>query len=185
MTKTDIRKEYLVKRRQFSPEYVHKNSELIQNKIYNSKWYKNAKTIMIYVSFENEVETHDIINSALKSGKKVIVSVCTEGNTLIPVEITSLNDMIPNKYGILEPAVIKKYTGTIDVVLVPGIAFDRAFNRVGFGCGYYDRFLCDYPDALKIGLCYNDQICDEIDTDDNDIPMDIIVTDEEIMINND
>ena len=185
MIKTDIRKEYLVKRRKLSPEYVHKNSELIQNKIYNSKWYKNANVIMIYVSFGNEVETHDIINCALKSGKRVIVSVCTDGNTLIPVEITSLNDMIPNKYGILEPSVIKKYTGNIDVVLVPGIAFDGAFNRVGFGCGYYDRFLSEYPDTLKIGLGFSDQICDEIETDDNDIPMDIIVTDEEIMIKND
>ena len=185
MRKTDIRKEHLAKRRKLSPEYVHQKSKHIQNKIYNSKWYKNADVIMIYVSFENEVETHDIINCALKSGKRVIVSVCTEGNTLIPVEITSLNDMIPNKYSILEPSVIKKYTGNIDVVLVPGIAFDRAFNRVGFGCGYYDRFLSEYTDALKVGLCFNDQICYVIETDDNDIPMDIIVTDEEIMIKND
>ena len=185
MIKTDIRKKYLLKRRNFSAEYVHKNSKIIQNSIYNSDWYKKANTIMIYVSFENEVKTHEIINFALNDGKKVIVSVCAEGNTLIPVEIKSINDMIPNKYGILEPSAIERYTGDIDVVVVPGIAFDRYFNRIGFGCGYYDRFLCKYSDSLKVGICFNEQICEKIDTDVNDISMDIIITDKEIMCKND
>ena len=185
MIKSVIRKEHLAKRRGLLPEYVHEKSQVIKNKIFTSDWYKKANVIMIYVSFENEVETHDIINSALKSGKKVIVPVCTYGNMLIPVGITSIDDMIPNKYGILEPVEVKRYTDNIDVILIPGVAFDRHFNRVGFGKGYYDRFLCEYSDLLKVGLCFDNQICEKIDVDSNDISMDIIVTDKEIMIKND
>lgn len=185
MNKSELRKIYLAKRKEIPYKDVKDKSEIIKTKILNSNWYKNSDAIMIYVSFNNEVETKNIIEDALNSGKNVVVPVCIDGNNLIPAVIQSICDMIPNKYGILEPKNIQAYTGNIDTVIVPGIAFDTDFNRVGFGCGYYDRFLQTHPEALKIGICFNDQICDKIDTDIYDISMDIIITEEEILIKND
>ena len=80
---------------------------------------------------------------------------------------------------------IVEYYGQIDSVIVPGIAFDRNFNRVGFGCGYYDRFLSKHPYSIKVGICFQNQMCDKINAEDTDIPMNVIITDEEIIVNND
>lgn len=185
MNKSDIRKIHHAKRRAMTSNDVMLKSSTIQNKIFDSDWYKNLNTIMIYISFQNEVETHKIIQNALELGKRVIVPVCVGENDLIPVEINNHTKMKANKYGILEPENVVKYEGEIHLVIVPGVAFDRSFNRVGFGRGYYDRFLCKYPYSLKVGVCFQNQLCEKIDADGNDIPMNIIITEEEIIVNND
>lgn len=184
MNKSDIRKIYHAKRRSMTSNDVIIKSSAIQNKIFDADWYKNSNTIMIYISFQNEVDTHKIIEKALGFGKRVIVPVCVGENDLIPVEINNHTKMKTNKYGILEPESNVKYEGEIESVIVPGVAFDRNFNRVGFGRGYYDRFLSTYPNSLKVGICFQNQLCDKIDADSNDIPMNIIITEEEIIVNN-
>ncbi len=185
MNKSDIRKIYQKVRRAMSSNDVLIKSSTIQNKIFKAEWYKTSANIMIYISFQNEVETHKIIKNAILGDKRVIVPVCADENTIIPVEINTLDDMKLNKYGILEPEKVVKFEGDIDSVIVPGVAFDRNFNRVGFGCGYYDRFLSKYSNSLKVGICFQNQLCDIIDADSNDIPMNIIITEEETIVNND
>ena len=101
MNKSDIRKIHLANRRGIASKDVIEKSTIIQNKIFNSGWYRNSSTLMVYVSFQNEVDTHKVIINALNLGKKVIVPVCSDKNTIIPVEITALTEMKANKYGIL------------------------------------------------------------------------------------
>jgi 5-formyltetrahydrofolate cyclo-ligase len=92
-----------------------------------------------------------------------------------------MRDMARGAYGILEPVSIKKAeVSDIDLIIVPGIAFDINGGRCGFGKGYYDRLLCESK-AKKIGLCYDFQLVREIETDEHDIPMDMIITERRII----
>ncbi len=185
MEKSYIRAQKLKERRSLDKDIVIKNSEIITNIITNSKWFLDAKTIMIYVSFENEVDTHSIIEAALKLEKNVIVPVCTDDYNIIPVKIDSFLNLTQNKYGILEPVNVLPYLDEIDVVIVPGVAFDKNFNRVGFGKGYYDKFLSNHKDALKASICHDCQLTDEIYADEYDVKMDIIITEKGIYDRND
>ena len=104
------------------------------------------------------------------------------------VKIVYLTDVKPNKvelkkdtdfaigdFNILEPQ-NEEYTGDYDLIVVPGVAFDRNGNRIGRGKGYYDRFLCKHLDVKRIGICFDFQLVDEVPTEDNDIRMDEVVS---------
>ena len=95
--------------------------------------------------------------------------------------INSMDDMKKGAYGILEPKTVRKADeNNIDVILVPGLAFDRNGGRMGFGKGYYDRLL-ESSKAVKIGLCYDFQILEKIPTESHDVPMNFVITEKEIL----
>ncbi|RLF39548.1 MAG: 5-formyltetrahydrofolate cyclo-ligase, partial [Thermoplasmata archaeon] len=99
---------------------------------------------------------------------------------IYPVEIENLDDLERGAFGILEPQNKKIYTGDIDIIIVPGIAFDFRGYRIGYGKGFYDRFLRG-ADALKIGIAYDFQIVKQIPEDDGDVPVDIIVSEKRVL----
>ncbi len=104
----------------------------------------------------------------------------------MPCEIRSLDELVPGTWGILEPPENSRKVvpaEEIDLAVVPGLAFDRQFNRLGYGAGYYDRFLPKLKkNAVKAGICYSIQLIDQIPVEAFDIAMDIIVTDTEVLV---
>ncbi|MDR0705319.1 MAG: 5-formyltetrahydrofolate cyclo-ligase [Planctomycetaceae bacterium] len=139
--------------------------------------------LMIYLSFGNEVQTTSFLNVY-----PVVVPCCDE-NTIVPVRIFSRNDLESGRFGILEPKQKirnnPKYHVTpeqLDVVFVPGLAFDTLGNRLGRGKGYYDRFLSQFPlNTLLIGLAFECQIVEQIPVDTWDCPVSIVVTEKRII----
>lgn len=157
-----------------------KNKEALDNKIFNKiielKEYKESKMILIYVSLKDEVDTFKLIEHSLRIGKKVAVPKC-EGDNIVFYNINTLSDLQEGSFRILEPKtneIINDFSDSI--CIIPGIAFDKENNRIGYGRGFYDRFLEKY-DGTKIGLTYAECICDRIDSEINDIKMDIVITD--------
>lgn len=150
-----------------------KNSDAVVDAFLSLDEYKNAKCIMTYVSFNDEVDTFKIIDDAINKGKRVAVPKVL-GDDMFASEINSLNDLEAGRFGILEPKSFKEISN-IDICIVPGLAFDKKLNRLGYGKGYYDRFLAGL-NVLKIGLCYIDSVLDEIPVYETDIAMDLIVT---------
>lgn len=157
-----------------------KNKEVLDDKIFNKiielKEYKESKLILIYVSLNNEVDTLKLIEHSLKIGKKVAVPKC-EGDNIVFYNINKLSDLEEGSFRILEPRtneVINNFSDSI--CIIPGIAFDKENNRIGYGRGFYDRFLEEY-NGTKIGLAYRECICDKIDNETTDIKMDIVITD--------
>ena len=147
---------------------------IIFNKIINLKEYKDRTLILTYVSLKEEVDTIELIKYSLNIGKQVAVPKC-EGNDIVFYYINNLEDLKEGNFGILEP----KTNETVNdfensICIVPGIAFDKENNRIGYGKGFYDRFLKNYK-GVKIGLTYKEYICDKIDVDDNDVKMDKII----------
>jgi 5-formyltetrahydrofolate cyclo-ligase len=144
---------------------------------------RKKNRLMIYLSFGNEVQTTTFLNTY------PIVVPCCDEDTIIPVRIFSRNDLEPGRFGILEPKQNLrnnfKYHVTpeqLDVVIVPGLAFDASGNRLGRGKGYYDRFLSQFPPkTLLIGLAFECQIVEKVPVDARDCPVSIVVTEKRII----
>ncbi len=185
--KNEMRKKYISFRDSMSSDSLLEKSSILAQRLNELDCVKNAETLMCYVSFGSEVYTHDIINNWLSQGKQVCVPrvVKTKGKSLEAVKISSLQELEPGTYGVLEPATGQNNIVSpdlIDVVIVPGCAFDLHRNRMGYGAGYYDRFLKLISDnCLKVGVAFDFQVMDEIPCDELDIPMDIIITEDKII----
>ena len=180
MNKDKLRKKILAVRDRISKAKAADNSRKIFEKLAGLKEFANAKKIMFYSSFRNEVETFRMIEKTLKIRKKVYLPNVV-GDKMEVSRITSLRNLSEGSFGILEPKVKKKYLSEIfDIVIVPGVVFDKRCNRIGWGKGYFDRFLKD-ANAVKIGLAHSLQVVDKIDCDKNDVPMDYLITEKKIL----
>ncbi len=182
LSKMQIRNTMKKRRSELSPAEVRTRSEHIIARLTALEIYHRAGCMGSYVSVKNEVDTCTLIDSALDSGKRVAVPVAKQSHMLIHKEIRTLADLKPSVLGLLEPvgeAGTEVSPDTLDLVLVPGLAFDHAGNRIGFGVGYYDRFLSLTP-AFKIGLAYDFQIFDRLPTDPCDISLDLIISESDI-----
>lgn len=176
--KASIRKELKEKRKQFSKEEAEAFGKEIFKNLKNMPEYKGAKNICLYMDSFNEVRTKSIIRSAKALGKKVFVPV-VDGENIYISKLTY--PLVKGNFGIQEPK--KKVfadANDIDLFFVPGIAFDRQGNRLGFGCGYYDKLLKD-AGSIKIGLLYDFQLVADLPTDKHDIKMDYLVSEKGVI----
>ena len=159
--------------------------EIIVQHVLELSEYKQAKCILFYLSIGHEVNTYQLIEQAFFDGKRVCVPRCYEGGMMDAVEIFSLSDLKRGMYGILEPdandlAIDPK---ELELIFVPGMAFDRARNRLGRGAGYYDRFLERAEDAVAVGICRSTRLFDEIPHEPHDKKVDYLVTENETICN--
>ena len=159
-------------------------SEVIKNKVINLEEYKNAKIIAIYNSFSSEVSSKDIIKNSLDNNKIVCLPRIKNGKMEF-YKINSLEkDLIKSKFGIEEPKEIKENLidkKMIDIAIIPGLCFDSKNNRLGFGRGYYDKFLENSTNIYKLGICFDEQVLKKglIPVVESDIKMDKVITDKE------
>ena len=179
--KNQLKESILEKRNSLSKAEILEKSEKIKSNLFNLESYKQSKTAMFFVSFNSEVNTHDMIKESI--GRKTVIAPKVVQNEIEPSVIIDLDSLIPSgKFGILEPIEIMKIAyKNIDLVFVPGIAFDKEGHRVGYGFGYYDKFLKKVPKAVKIGLCFDFQVVGKVPREEHDVPVDFIVTDKEVL----
>lgn len=180
--KKEIRKSILDSRKSLEPLAFQEKSENIVSQLVNSDSYKNSTVIMAYVDFRNEVSTKNFIKKALNDNKRVIIPISiVETKELLLSELKDYdNELKSGTYGILEPKkefIRETNKDIIDLILVPGVAFDLKGYRVGYGAGYYDRFLKGIsPKVPKIALAFDLQIVDNAYPDSHDFPVDYIIT---------
>ena len=180
--KNEIRKQNKLKRAQMTKKDVVEKSLEASNHLLASEFYRNCKTLMVYMPLGNETDTTKVIKQAYKDGKKVVFPVTDkESGIITPYYADETTDFVTGAFNVNEPqGGTKAELCDVDAVLVPGIAFDRKGARVGFGKGCYDRLLLK-TDAIRIGFCYGFQICDDIPAEDHDIAMDFLVTENGIL----
>jgi len=183
MNKNEIRKLLKNKRLNLSKEEVLAKSKQIKNRLFKIDYYKKAKNILFYVSYDGEVFTHDAIKESFID-KKVVVPISNkEDYSLILSKLNSFEDLVEGPYGILEPKKekIKEISfDEIDLIIIPGIVFDLKGNRIGHGKGFYDRLLKNTKVSI-IALAFEFQIIGKIPVDKNDKPVDIIITEKRII----
>jgi 5-formyltetrahydrofolate cyclo-ligase len=185
-SKTEIRKRLLGLRNALSKEEIAARSGGIVTRLMRMEEIRKASTVMVYLSFGSEVLTDDLIRWGWEEGKRIIVPLCRpEGRVLTPCLIDGFAELEEGHYGIREPKADRIRVvppGEIDAVLVPAVAFDRRGYRVGYGGGYYDRFLPKAARAAKIGAAFACQIVPEVPTDRYDVQVDRITTEDELIV---
>jgi 5-formyltetrahydrofolate cyclo-ligase len=166
--KEDLRKKILMFLRSQKEESRIEKSFMIREKLFKAPEYQRASTVLFYASFDGEVDTSEMIKQSHNIGKKIgLPRIVDSSKTFVPTYVENLEeDIEQGPYGIRQP---KDPGGkalcleNIDVVIVPGIAFDKTNNRLGRGGGYYDRFLKKLPsDIPTLGLAFDFQIVDHL-----------------------
>ncbi len=186
MQKKEIRKKVLSQRNSLLESDISKKSDSITKNLFSLHFIDEAKTVMVYSHFGSEPETKQIIDKLLHAGKKVVLpATLIEQKEILALYIDSDTRLLENRYGIMEPLPTEEKTAKpeeIDVVIIPGVAFDEKGNRIGFGHMYYDKFLSDFkPRTMKIALAFELQIIEPFKAESHDIPVDLIVTEERII----
>jgi 5-formyltetrahydrofolate cyclo-ligase len=183
--KREIRRRILTLRNAMSREEIAAASLEIVNKLKEMEEIRRASTLMVFLSFGSEIHTDDLIRWGWGEGKRIVVPLCcSETRELMPCRIDGFDELETGHYGIREPKVGHLQPvpqREIDVVLIPAVAFDRRGCRVGYGGGYYDRFLPEVPRAAKIGAAFACQIVAEIPVEPYDVTVDRIVTEKGII----
>ena len=177
MTKQEIREQNKALRRQMSRNDVETKSQTAAEIFLKSELYTASRQIMLYMPLGNEVDLTKVKAAALADGKSVVLSVTERNSGIItPICVDESTVFEKGSFSVMEPKStdVADMTRT-DVVLVPGIAFDKSGARVGFGKGCYDMLLERY-NGVKIGVCYDFQLQNEIPADKHDVKMDYILT---------
>ena len=186
MDKKIIRREILVKRAKIGKDNHIILTEAVMKSLKDTIYYKNAKTIMTFISFGSEIDTHKFIKSGIKEGKTIVVPVTFHENRVMkPSRVLDFDEFEPGYFNILTPKEeFIRYIdpSEIDLIIVPGAVFDRDGYRVGYGGGYYDRFLSKIDKSVpKIAIAFDLQIVEQVPREDFDIPVDFIITEKEII----
>lgn len=178
--KGSLRREKLKLRKTMSSEDVKIKSKKINDIVLNLKELKNAKSVLFYYPINNEVDLISTMKWCLSEGKTVLLPR-VENFAITMYSISSFSDLKKGFFGIMEPdpAKANKFKGLVDLAFVPGIVFDKEGSRIGYGQGYYDRFLKKLK-INKIGVGYGDQLVDAIKAGKHDVALDYVITEDKI-----
>lgn len=182
-TKEQIRKRIIHNRNQMASEEVAQKSSLIAQKVLKTPEYEEADNILLYADYRHEVMTREIFDDALLHKKRAFFPKSKEDGTMEFYQVVSVKQLESGYKGIKEPIVDERYLYRFQrnedtLMIVPGVAFDMKGYRVGYGKGFYDRFLQDKRQITAMGLGFSNQIVEEIPHNQYDIRMDKIVTEE-------
>ena len=177
MNKQNLRQEMRQRKKTYGSEQLRRMSQPIIEALLAHPRLMSAHAILLYASLADEVNTHELINTLLQQGKTLLLPVVVDDHTMKICRYTHDTNVGHGSFGIMEPQA-EAFTDyeQIDLILVPGMAFDRHGHRLGRGKGYYDRFLSQAKDCYKIGVCFPFQLVDEVPTDEHDVRMDEIIT---------
>lgn len=166
MDKRELRKQILAVRNAMSPEERKKGDILVTEKLLGHQWYYKAQKILLFISYGSEIDTSLILEDALNSGRQVFVPK-VEGDRMQFYRITSREELQQGYRGILEPTGnTEQYAANPDegeqtLMIMPGAVFDHRRGRLGYGGGFYDRYLQDKPWLHTIAIGYRCQLTDE------------------------
>ena len=183
MPKKALRRDLLARRRAMDQAVWQTASKAAQQRLANLELFQQAGSIALYSPIQLEVDTELLFTTALSAGKRVLYPVVC-GNNLLFREVSETSQRTAGAFGILEPCIVGEdhSLAAVDLIVVPGVAFDLLGHRIGFGKGYYDRCLSQHQKhGTLVGLCHDFQLLDEIPAEGHDIRMQYVVTDTRVI----
>lgn len=175
MDKKALRAEIRAKKRAMTAQEIEEKSAALAKAFYETAEYKNAKTIYGYLPYNQEVRTTQMLAHALADGKQVAVPK-VYGDEMKFILLSDLSQVAKGYAGIPEPIADGPVAADpTALVLMPGLAFDPEGHRLGYGGGFYDKFLAAEPDHPTLALCYDFQMLPHLDTESYDIPVDRVL----------
>ena len=178
MEKNELRKQIRAAKKALSLEEKIRRSEPVMRKVESLTQFREADTLLLYWSMDDEVQTHDFVNRWYT--RKRILLPCVDGDDLLLRQYTGPECLVSGEqFGIGEPTgEVFTDLDKIDMIMVPGVAFDKKNNRMGRGRGFYDRMLKSTPGAYKVGVAFNFQMLDEIPVEPFDVPMNQVIVED-------
>ena len=174
-SKQQLRREIRQKKRAMTESEIREKSTRLAQMFFDTEQYRNARSLYGYLPFNQEVRTQPILEQALRDGKRVALPRCI-GKEMIFIWVEDFDHLEKSEFGAPQPALQGPSADDPSaLVLMPGLVFDRAGNRIGYGGGYYDRFLAQEPNHPTVALCYDFQLVEQLETDEFDIPADRIL----------
>lgn len=177
-TKQAIRKQIFAARKKVTEEEVKRWSHLIAEKVFLLPEFQNAKQILVYADYNHEVMTGEIIKAAWKAGKEVAVPKVT-GKEMVFIHLTDFNQLAPGYFSIPEPETGEEISWEEGLMIMPGVAFDKFCRRVGYGGGFYDRYLEKHPRVKRVAAAFEFQLLPQVPTEPTDISPEIVVTEKQ------
>ncbi len=175
MNKQELRNMIRQRKRAMTPEEIQRRSDALRERFLRTDAYRQAKTLYGYLPYNQEVRTVPILEQALRDGKKVAVPK-VYGDEMKFICLDDLTQVAKGYAGIPEPIADGPVAGDeTALVLMPGLAFDPQGRRIGYGGGFYDRFLRREPNHPTLALCYSFQVLDHLETEEFDIPVDCVL----------
>ena len=175
MNKKELRSVIRAQKRAMTEEMIVQKSEKLGELFAASELYKNAKAIYGYLPYNQEVRTVPMLEQALKDGKKVAVPKCY-GEEMRFIWMDDLSKVEKGYANIPEPIADEPVADDkTALVLMPGLAFDPKGNRMGYGGGFYDKFLAAEPGHPTLALCYDFQMLEHLETEAHDLPVDVVL----------
>ncbi|AUS07708.1 5-formyltetrahydrofolate cyclo-ligase [Laceyella sacchari] len=178
--KETLRKRQLERRNQLAPEYMKESSERICQRLIDHPVFQQSTMIGFYMPFRNEVDVQMAMETALQQGKRVALpKVIRETRRMSWYEVSSLQECVAGAYGIFEPpAILERQVADtrLEAVIVPGVAFDLAGYRLGYGGGYYDRLFERQAKAWRIGVAFEEQIVPTVYPEPHDQPLHLLIS---------
>lgn len=175
MDKKTLRSNIREKKRAMTPEMMEEKSRRLAALFFESEAYRRAETIYGYLPYNQEVRTVPILQQAIRDGKRVAVPKCY-GDEMRFIYMDDLSKVEKGYAGIPEPIADEPVADDKNaLVLMPGLAFDPQGHRIGYGGGFYDKFLAAEPEHPTLALCYDFQMLEQLDTEDFDIPVDCVL----------
>jgi len=175
MDKKELRAMIRAKKREMTEQQIEYASQRLGRLFAESRLYKEAKTIYGYLPYNQEVRTVPMLEQALRDGKRVAVPK-VYGDEMRFIYLDDMTQVEKGYAGIPEPIADEPVADDpTALVLMPGLAFDPQGHRIGYGGGFYDRFLAEEPNHPTIALCYDFQMLEHLDTEEFDIPVDCVL----------
>lgn len=182
MNKQEAREYYLSVRNSISEAERQSKSAVITDKVIGSTEYADCRMLLVYVSTGSEADTRELIGKALSDGKITAVPYCIGKEMKFRV-IDSLLPLVAGRFGILTADDSCPFADSFEnaLCIVPALSLDKNGNRLGYGGGYYDRFLSENPDIKTLALCFEDCLSDGLPSESTDIKIDEIITENRIL----
>lgn len=175
MDKKELRRQIREKKREMTPEQIESASEKLKELFLATEQYREAKTVYGYLPYNQEVRTVSMLQQALAEGKRVAVPK-VYGDEMKFIYLTDLAQVAEGYAGIPEPVADGPVADDpTALVLMPGLVFDKEGHRIGYGGGFYDKFLTEEPGHPTVALCYDFQIVKELPTEKFDVPVDLVL----------
>lgn len=173
MNKKELRQEIRSRKKAHTAEELQRQSERILQQLAANKHFQAAQKVMLYASLPDEVQTLSFLETWRH--QKTVILPTVVGDDIIPVELAENVEFAEGDFHIPEPQ-NHPYSGDFDLIVVPGMAFDKAGHRLGRGKGYYDRFLSQHPQVYTIGLCFDFQLLPEVPSEPHDCLINEVIT---------
>ncbi len=179
--KTELRAQLKQLRREIPDPARQQKNLAIQQNLLSLAEIQTAKSIFCFISYGTEVNTHGIIDQLLANGKRLAVPKIMDSGQMIAVHFQGWEELEPGQLGILTPHTSVAMVERFDITITPGLGFSEKGERLGFGRAYYDKWFQLNESGMKVALAYEPQILADLPTDDHDIKVDMIITEDRLI----